>query len=320
MLTGNLEGNGNGIVVLLDTRAGGAVAGSVGAGFGIIGSVGGQRIDDWGTDTDGGAGVSPTPGGGSILDPTFNPDVALEINAGGGGADYFTHIIDLTLPNDNTAFGVAGNIDVFLGQNVRNGTVTTQMYSRADADTAKGHNGTIEHAFNNSNTAGVNGYDFGTPPGPLGDPLSATMGYEAVISSAFLANDGQPIRALVFITNSGGDFLSNQFLGESGLNGAGNLAGAETGAPMFDAQIFPGNQFFTVPNTDGDHNGDGIVDAADYVAWRKMDGTPGGYNDFFQNFAEPGTGGGGSNGVPEPGSLVLAVLGGLVALRVRRRS
>jgi autotransporter-associated beta strand protein len=58
----------------------------------------------------------------------------------------------------------------------------------------------------------------------------------------------------------------------------------------------------------GDHNGDGKVDAADYVAWRKTDGgNQAGYNAFYENFGEGTPGGGGSGVVPEPSSLVLAL-------------
>jgi hypothetical protein len=39
---------------------------------------------------------------------------------------------------------------------------------------------------------------------------------------------------------------------------------------------------FTLP---GDFSGDGTVDAADYVLWRKNDGTPAGYNTWQANFA-----------------------------------
>jgi hypothetical protein len=236
MLTGNLEGNGNGLVIFIDSRAGGAIASTLGDGSGVMGSVGGARIDDWGTDTDGGAGVSATPGGGSILDPDFNPDVALEINAGGGGATYYTNIIDLTVPND-----VIADKDIFLGANARDGSAVTQTYLRSDLDTSKGHGGTIQHAFDNSNAAGVTDSD-------ASGALTATKGYEALISKEFLANDGQPIRMLAFITNGGGDFLANQFLGENGVDGAGNLGGpgGEGGTPLFDAREYPGNQFFVV--------------------------------------------------------------------------
>jgi hypothetical protein len=64
---------------------------------------------------------------------------------------------------------------------------------------------------------------------------------------------------------------------------------------------------------DGDYNGDGKVDAADYVVWRKdptsFGGTPGGYDTWRQNFGagSPGSGSGPSPAgqVPEPVSLVL---------------
>lgn len=242
LLTGNLQDGGNGLVIFVDSRAGGAIASTQGDGSGVIGSVGGARTDDWGTDTDGGAGVSPTPGGGSILDPGFNPDVSMEINISGG--TYYTNIIDLTAPNDD----VHPDKDLYLGSNTLGAPSVTQTYTRSDADAAKGSGGTIEHAFDDSNSAGVNGYDFGTPPGPLGDPLTATTGYEALVSSAFLANDGQPIRIMAFITNNDGSYLSNQFLGEAGLAGATNLAGpgGDGGTPLFDATLFAGNQHFTV--------------------------------------------------------------------------
>jgi hypothetical protein len=77
------------------------------------------------------------------------------------------------------------------------------------------------------------------------------------------------------------------------------------------------------PGQPGDHNGDGTVDAADYVAWRKIPanfgGNPDGYETWRENFAEGG-GGGGSGAVPEPTTFVYLVGGavGLGSLAVRR--
>jgi hypothetical protein len=67
---------------------------------------------------------------------------------------------------------------------------------------------------------------------------------------------------------------------------------------------------FEIPaGLDGDYNEDGVVDGADYVAWRKtpsaFGGDPAGYNTWRQNFGEGGAGGGGA--VPEPTGALLAV-------------
>jgi hypothetical protein len=64
----------------------------------------------------------------------------------------------------------------------------------------------------------------------------------------------------------------------------------------------------------GDFNFDGAVDAADYVAWRKTDGTPDGYNTWRTNFGQPA--GSGSvlpsaeslPAVPEPSTDMLLIL------------
>jgi hypothetical protein len=69
--------------------------------------------------------------------------------------------------------------------------------------------------------------------------------------------------------------------------------------------------FLEEPGLDGDFNGDGKVDGADYVHWRKFDGTPAGYALWAANFgAGPGAGGGsGAGSVPEPASLLLVAIG-----------
>src|SRR5262249_24807825 len=75
----------------------------------------------------------------------------------------------------------------------------------------------------------------------------------------------------------------------------------------------------------GDYNGDGKVDAADYVVWRQnpaaLGGDPAGYNTWRANFGS-GAGSGIGNGhqaVPEPGSILLVVAGMLSACADRRR-
>jgi hypothetical protein len=75
----------------------------------------------------------------------------------------------------------------------------------------------------------------------------------------------------------------------------------------------------------GDHNGDGVVDAADYVAWKKdpaaFGGDPNGYNDWVEGFGESnlGSGGGQNAAVPEPALLPLAGIAALVVYGVLHR-
>ncbi len=72
----------------------------------------------------------------------------------------------------------------------------------------------------------------------------------------------------------------------------------------------------------GDFNGDGSVDAADYVVWRKNNGTQEGYDSWRTNFGRTSGSGSGALAdvaVPEPASLALCgvILGILAVRRVR---
>jgi hypothetical protein len=73
------------------------------------------------------------------------------------------------------------------------------------------------------------------------------------------------------------------------------------------------------PPLQGDFNGDGAVNAADYVVWRKNNDTELKYNEWRQHFGEPGAGAGGGVGagfqaVPEPTSLLLAIVAGVAMI------
>jgi hypothetical protein len=85
-----------------------------------------------------------------------------------------------------------------------------------------------------------------------------------------------------------------------------------------------------LPLLPGDYNNDGSVDAADYVVWRKSDGTPAGYDKWRANFgASLGLGSGSmllsteplSRTVPEPSMVVLLtfLMAPLFFARRRRR-
>jgi hypothetical protein len=87
-------------------------------------------------------------------------------------------------------------------------------------------------------------------------------------------------------------------------------------------QLYGLNLTATEPNPNllpGDSNFDGLVDAADYVVWRKTDGTQAGYNSWRGHFGQ--SFGGASVGnfadpipaaVPEPNTPFLLILGSII--------
>jgi len=98
--------------------------------------------------------------------------------------------------------------------------------------------------------------------------------------------------------------------------------GGTDGRSLF---ITAGNSLYgielNVPSTTpGDYNGDAVVDAADYVVWRKTDGSPAGYNDWRTNFGRTSGSAAGqvSGAVPEPATLSLVAFGMLIVAIKRR--
>jgi hypothetical protein len=103
------------------------------------------------------------------------------------------------------------------------------------------------------------------------------------------------------------------------------------GLEMFNSFDNPQSAFFddfslitTAVSLAGDYNGDGKVDAADYVVWRKdpasFGGDPAGYNTWVANFGNmAGSGSGALAAVPEPSSVVLLVGIALGLIGVGRR-
>jgi hypothetical protein len=83
-----------------------------------------------------------------------------------------------------------------------------------------------------------------------------------------------------------------------------------------------------VPSLPGDFNHDGTVDAADYIIWRKTDGTPAGYNAWRTHFGQPSGGGASAIGssdprspaVPEPTTMALLMFVAICCCLRRRRA
>lgn len=71
----------------------------------------------------------------------------------------------------------------------------------------------------------------------------------------------------------------------------------------------------SIPKPPGDFNQDYVVDAADYVAWRKTDGMPEAFNTWRAHFGEIA---GLSASTPEPSSLCLLLVVVVIAINGRR--
>jgi hypothetical protein len=102
----------------------------------------------------------------------------------------------------------------------------------------------------------------------------------------------------------GGDFLAHEWT-DFGFTRVGDSLQFVVDATDIFSQVF--QYTVTIPHSQaGDFNNDGSVDAADYVVWRKTDGTQEAYDTWRANFGQTaGSGSFADAAVPEPISLVL---------------
>ncbi|HJQ78947.1 MAG TPA: hypothetical protein VJ828_03285, partial [Lacipirellulaceae bacterium] len=76
-------------------------------------------------------------------------------------------------------------------------------------------------------------------------------------------------------------------------------------------------EYGPIVGLEGDFNEDGSVDAADYVVWRKSNGSQAEYNAWRMNFGLTGGGGAATNAaVPEPGMVGLILLAAFGAVQL----
>jgi hypothetical protein len=147
--------------------------------------------------------------------------------------------------------------------------------------------------------------DYSLPDGPFFDPAAAS------ITITFVGADAVTFNGSLLPTDGVNSLYATP----------GGLLSTDTNSP----QNFAGNDGMVnlpPPATDGDYNGDGTVDAGDYIEWRKNDGTQAGYDAWRANFGATAGGGsavGASQAAPEPASLsilfVAAICGSIRRLR-----
>jgi Metallo-peptidase family M12B Reprolysin-like len=168
---------------------------------------------------------------------------------------------------------------------------------------------------------------------PLGDNSSA--GYARIGGNGIAGYVGDTL--LTF--ENGRDVISSVMAHEIGHNlGLSHTADgiANLMSPQGTSQQLTANQISTArssnyarlyspPTLTGDYNGNGVVDAADYVVWRNTNGTPANYTAWRSHFGTTGgigsifDGGGSptvSGAVPEP-AFVAYVLVGIALLSTR---
>jgi hypothetical protein len=125
------------------------------------------------------------------------------------------------------------------------------------------------------------------------------------------------------------ELIGSLVLGTSTFT-SGTFGATGSGAQNIMDEYFAGTGIITVSSAGlaGDYNADGVVDTADYVAWRKdpgsFGGDPDGYDAWRTNFGAmqgPGSGSSASNpAVPEPSTWLLAGLAILSVVLPRRKN
>jgi autotransporter-associated beta strand protein len=193
------------------------------------------------------------------------------------------------------------------------GTNTTYDGIVAGAGTfRKVGNGTTTFNGTNANThSGDTKIEDGT--------LSITQAYLANAGDVYLSTGSIFDLNFAATDTIGALFIDGvqQALGTWGGTGSGatNITALITGTGILDVTEAPGAG-------DADYNADGVIDAADYVAWRKdpaaNGGDPAGYVLWTQQFGQASPGAGGGGAVPEPTTIGLVLIG-LATLAGRRR-
>ena len=158
-------------------------------------------------------------------------------------------------------------------------------------------------------------------------PLDENGVPDLTVSNGMVTNIGS-------ITVTGNNLFKTNY--EITFDAAGNLYITHSDSELLEAYSPGGDTVATtswngtafsfdietpMPGLEGDFNGDGKVDAADYVVWRKSGGPPDGYTAWRTNFGRTSGSAAGqvAAAVPEPAPLALAAIGLFAVFRMRRQ-
>ena len=199
-----------------------------------------------------------------------------------------------TLANMKAAWGEGINfIPVGAWTDLANGGDTVAIWSSMASYQAETQSATSPRRTTNNAAAWV-AYDDTTS---LGWPNSNGAG------SIFLPNlSSNPATPSSWTLSNN----NNSFTPQPVLADVVDHPGGDVGSPGF----VPG----VTVSLDGDYNGNGVVDAADYIFWHKNDGTATGYNTWRTNFGRTATAASGleAASVPEPMSLIMMVIASML--------
>ena len=93
------------------------------------------------------------------------------------------------------------------------------------------------------------------------------------------------------------------------------------GGKTYTFSLTKGSTNYTLGYAPGDFNFDGVVDARDFILWRKTSGSPTDYNSWRATFGESAASGLTSNSsIPEPTSTLLLIMSAAAACRRIRTS
>ncbi|HJQ79010.1 MAG TPA: PEP-CTERM sorting domain-containing protein [Lacipirellulaceae bacterium] len=224
----------------------------------------------------------------------------------------FTNLIINT--DDDDTLGGFGTWQDHLVQTFDGEQATLEVRGRLTAPLDAEHATQIDVILND-----IDGADTG--PGTGGEEYKYFIDLNDFNTSTFttvsipLLEFDQRLQAFELV-NSGDESLSDFNLYYMGVLTA-------QGGGLVDVELEYIRVVLPTPDLGGDFNGDGRVDAADYVVWRKNNGTTEEYNEWRSNFGASSGGSGslvssGGGTVPEPSTWLMALLAaGLLGLSRR---